>query len=97
VLPLNKNSYCVVDKGKAGHFVQKSAVDLAEISGEVVEIFYKSDMSIARRLTMFGARIMRARAKKVHEELTKNPSKKLGGCGIISPSFKLRRSNDCRF
>jgi carbon monoxide dehydrogenase subunit G len=65
------------DIGKAGHFVQKSVVELVEISGGVVEISYKSDVSIAGRLSMFGDRIMRAKAQSVQQELTKNLGEKL--------------------
>ena len=59
------------DIGKAGHFVQKSIVDLREIPGGVVEISYRTDATIVGKLAMFGDRIMRAKAKKVEEEFTK--------------------------
>ena len=59
------------DIGKAGHFVQKSVVDLREISPNEVEVFYKSDVNIVGKLAMFGDRIMRAKGKKVEEEFTK--------------------------
>ena len=55
---------------KAGHFVQKSIVDLREISPNEVEVSYKSDVNIVGKLAMFGDRIMRAKAKKVEEEFT---------------------------
>jgi len=58
------------DIGKAGHFVQKSVVDLKETPEGEVEVSYKSDVSIVGKLAMFGDRIMRAKAKKVQEELT---------------------------
>ena len=65
------------DIGKAGHFVQKSFVDLKEASEGEVEISYKSDVSIVGKLAMFGDRIMRAKAKKVEEEFTTALQEKL--------------------
>jgi carbon monoxide dehydrogenase subunit G len=59
------------DIGKAGHFVQKSVVDLREIPGGEVEVSYRTDANIVGKLAMFGDRIMRAKAKKVEEEFTK--------------------------
>jgi carbon monoxide dehydrogenase subunit G len=59
------------DIGKAGHFVQKSVVDLRETQGGEVEVSYRTDATIVGKLAMFGDRIMRAKAKKVEEEFTK--------------------------
>jgi hypothetical protein len=59
------------DIGKAGHFVQKSVVDLREASGGEVEISYRTDATVVGKLAMFGDRIMKAKAKKVEEEFTK--------------------------
>jgi carbon monoxide dehydrogenase subunit G len=59
------------DIGKAGHFVQKSVVDLRETPEGEVEVSYKTDATIVGKLAMFGDRIMRAKAKKVEEEFTK--------------------------
>jgi carbon monoxide dehydrogenase subunit G len=59
------------DIGKAGHFVQKSVVDLRETPGGEVEVSYKTEATIVGKLAMFGDRIMRAKAKKVEEEFTK--------------------------
>jgi carbon monoxide dehydrogenase subunit G len=59
------------DIGKAGHFVQKSVVDLRETQGDEVEVSYRTDATIVGKLAMFGDRIMRAKAKKVEEEFTK--------------------------
>jgi len=59
------------DIGKAGHFVQKSVVDLRETQGGEVEVSYRTDVTIVGKLAMFGDRIMRAKAKKVEEEFTK--------------------------
>jgi carbon monoxide dehydrogenase subunit G len=65
------------DIGKAGHFVQKSVVDLRETTKGEVEISYKTDATIVGKLAMFGDRIMRAKAKKVEEEFTKALQEKL--------------------
>lgn len=59
------------DIGKAGHFVQKSIVDLREIPGGEVEVSYRTDATVVGKLAMFGDRIMKAKAKKVEEEFTK--------------------------
>jgi uncharacterized protein len=59
------------DIGKAGHFVQKSVVDLRETPGGEVEVSYRTDAAIVGKLAMFGDRIMKAKAKKVEEEFTK--------------------------
>jgi carbon monoxide dehydrogenase subunit G len=58
------------DIAKAGHFVQKSVVDLREIGPNEVEVSYRSDVNIVGKLAMFGDRIMKAKAKKVEEEFT---------------------------
>jgi carbon monoxide dehydrogenase subunit G len=64
---------------KAGHFVQKSVVDLREISPGEVEVCYRTDATIVGKLAMFGDRIMRAKAKKVEEEFTQALQEKLKG------------------
>jgi carbon monoxide dehydrogenase subunit G len=65
------------DMGKAGHFSHEITVDIAETSQEEVEISYKADVNIVGRLATFGERIMRAKAKSVGEEFTKNLQNKL--------------------
>jgi len=69
------------DIAKAGHFVQKSIVDLRETGAGEVEVSYKSDVNIVGKLAMFGDRIMRAKAKKVEEEFTKALQERLEGIG----------------
>jgi carbon monoxide dehydrogenase subunit G len=59
------------DMGRAGHLIQKSAVDLRETTEDDVEVTYKTEATIVGKLAMFGDRIMRAKAKKVEEEFTK--------------------------
>ena len=66
---------------KAGYFVQKSFVDLREISPSEVEVSYKSDVSIVGKLAMFGDRIMKAKAKKVEEEFTTALQERLKSMG----------------
>jgi hypothetical protein len=69
------------DIAKAGHFVQKSLVDLKEISPGEVEVFYRTDVNIVGKLAMFGDRVMRAKAKKVEEEFTLALQERLGRMG----------------
>ena len=59
------------DVGKAGHFAHKTTVDLEETPEGQVEVLYTSDVSIVGRLATFGDKIMRAKARKMEEELTK--------------------------
>ena len=65
------------DIGKAGTFTQKTSVDLTEISKDSVEILYSSNVALVGRLATFGERIMRAKAKQVGEEITKNLQERL--------------------
>jgi carbon monoxide dehydrogenase subunit G len=58
------------DIAKVGHFVQKSVVNLREISPTEVELSYRTDATIVGKLAMFGDRMIRAKAKKVEEEFT---------------------------
>jgi hypothetical protein len=58
------------DIAKAGHFVQKSVVDLREISPSEVELSYRTNATIVGKLAMFGDRMIRAKAKKVEVEFT---------------------------
>ena len=66
---------------KAGYFVQKSLVDLREISPSEVEVSYKSDVNIVGKLAMFGDRIMKAKAKKVEKEFTMALQERLKSLG----------------
>jgi carbon monoxide dehydrogenase subunit G len=65
------------DVAKAGNFNMETIVNLKEISKDEVEVSYSSNVSIVGRLATFGERIMRAKAKSVSEELTKNLQEKL--------------------
>jgi len=66
------------DIGKAGHFTQKTRIDLKETEGGEVEISYQCHANIVGKLAMFGDRIMRAKAKKVETEFSDALRKKLG-------------------
>jgi carbon monoxide dehydrogenase subunit G len=63
--------------GGMGTFTHEMTVNLAEISKDEVEISYKANISIVGRLATFGERIMRAKADKVGEEITRNLQEKL--------------------
>ena len=65
------------DIAKAGHFVQKSWVDLQETPDGEVEVSYKTEVNIVGKLATFGDRIMRAKAKKVETEFTKKLQERL--------------------
>jgi len=65
------------DIGKAGHFTQKTAIDLKEMDSGDVEISYQSNASIVGKLAMFGDRILRAKAKEVESEFSDALKKKL--------------------
>jgi carbon monoxide dehydrogenase subunit G len=63
--------------GKMGTFSVMLEVHLNEIKSGEVEVDYKTDVNIVGKLATFGERIMRAKAKTVGEEFTKNLQKKL--------------------
>jgi carbon monoxide dehydrogenase subunit G len=63
--------------GGMGTFTHEMTVSLAEIAKNEVEVSYKTNISIVGRLATFGERIMRAKADKVGEELTRNLQGKL--------------------
>ncbi len=65
------------DIGKMGTFTCEVIVNLVEISKDEVEVLYRMNVNIVGRLATFGERIMRAKAKSVGEEFTKNLQEKL--------------------
>ncbi len=65
------------DITKAGTFTQETSVNLTEVSNDEVEVSYSSNVSLVGRLATFGERIMRAKAKSVGEEFTRNLQEKL--------------------
>ncbi len=62
---------------KAGTFTQKTTVSLTELSKDMVEIAYCSNVSLVGRLATFGDRIMRAKAKEMGEQVTQNLAARL--------------------
>jgi len=65
------------DLGKAGTFKQETTVDLKEVPGGKVEVSYRSNVMIVGRLSTFGDRIMRAKAKDVEKQFTQALQEKL--------------------
>jgi carbon monoxide dehydrogenase subunit G len=63
--------------GKLGTFTMELIVDLKELASGEVEVNYSSSVNIVGKLATFGERIMRAKAKQVVEDFTKNLQKKL--------------------
>jgi len=63
--------------GKLGTFTMELTVDLNELPGGMVDVAYVSSVNIVGKLATFGERIMRAKAKQVVEDFTKNLQKKL--------------------
>jgi len=63
--------------GKLGTFTCDVTVNLAEVSKDEVEVSYQTNVNIVGRLATFGERIMRAKAKSVGEEFTRNLQAKL--------------------
>jgi len=65
------------DIGKAGTFTQETIVRLTELSKDTVEITYHSNVSLVGRLSTFGERIMRAKARDLESEFTHNLQERL--------------------
>jgi carbon monoxide dehydrogenase subunit G len=65
--------------GKMGTFTCDVTVKLAELPKDEVELSYQTNVNIVGRLATFGERIMRAKAKSVGEEFTRNLQEKLKG------------------
>jgi carbon monoxide dehydrogenase subunit G len=65
------------DIGKAGTFTQETTVSLKELSKDRVEISYHSNVSLVGRLSTFGERIMRAKAKELERDFTQNLQERL--------------------
>jgi carbon monoxide dehydrogenase subunit G len=67
------------DVTKLGNFSSEIEVKLAETSPNNVVVSYTANISLVGRLATFGERIMRAKAKEVGEEFTKNLQEKIKG------------------
>jgi hypothetical protein len=65
------------DIGKAGHFTQKTIIDLKENEGDEVEISYQCNANIVGKLAMFGDRILKTKAKKLEADFTAALKEKL--------------------
>lgn len=63
--------------GGMGTVMGDVIVDFKEINKEDVEITYKMSVNIVGKLSAVGDRIMRAKAKSMEEEITKNFQTKL--------------------
>lgn len=61
----------------AATFTQETSVSLTEIANGIVEVSYRSNVSLVGRLVTFGERIMQSKAKSVAEEFTRNLQAKL--------------------
>lgn len=64
---------------KAATFTHQTAIDLKETSKDEVEVSYRSNVRIVGRLSIFGDRIMTAKANEVEGEFTEALKKKLSG------------------
>ncbi len=60
------------DALKAGTFHQESVLDLTEISSNEVEVSYSANTRVVGKLATFGEKIMRATAKKLGDQFSKN-------------------------
>lgn len=63
--------------GKMGTFNVVLEVNMKEVAPKEIEVSYVTDANIVGKLATFGERIMRAKAKTVGEEITKNLQAKL--------------------
>jgi carbon monoxide dehydrogenase subunit G len=67
------------DVTRLGNFSTEIEVKLNETSPNVVYVSYAANISLVGPLATFGDRIIRARAKEVGAEFTKNLQEKLSG------------------
>ena len=67
------------DVTKLGNFSSEIEVRLTETAPNNVDVSYTANISLVGRLATFGERVMRAKAKDVGEEFTKNLQEKLKG------------------
>jgi carbon monoxide dehydrogenase subunit G len=77
------------DLNKAGTFSQETVVYLKEVSKDEVEVSFRSDISITGRLTTFGDRILRAKAKQVGDEFTQALNDRLSGQDPVVSELKV--------
>jgi carbon monoxide dehydrogenase subunit G len=67
------------DVTKLGNFSSEIEVKLNETAPNNVDVSYTANISLVGRLATFGERVMRAKAKDVGEEFTRNLQEKLKG------------------
>lgn len=67
------------DVTKLGNFSSEIEVKLTETKPGNVDVSYTANISLVGRLATFGERVMRAKAKSVGEEFTKNLQERLVG------------------
>ena len=60
------------DVTKLGNFSFDLEMNLKETKKNLIDVSYKSNVSLVGRLATFGERVMRAKSKSVSEEFTKN-------------------------
>ncbi len=65
------------DITRINHIDMKSVVELRESSDGQVEICYNVNINLTGKVVMFGDRILRAKAMKMREELTRALSDKI--------------------
>ena len=65
------------DVTKLGNFSFDLEMNLKETKKNLIDVSYKSNVSLVGRLATFGERVMRAKSKSVSEEFTKNLQAKL--------------------
>ncbi len=63
--------------GKMGTFTVVLEVTMKEVAPKTIDVTYHTDANIVGKLATFGERIMRAKAKTIGEEITKNLQAKL--------------------
>jgi len=66
------------DVTKLGNFSSEIEVKLTETAPNNVDVSYTANVSLVGKLATFGERVMRAKAKEVGDEFTKNLQEKLG-------------------
>ena len=66
--------------GKSGKFVHNTVIDLME-DNKVVEVCYSSDVNIAGAMAALGNRVIKAKARKLEEEIARALQEKLQSLG----------------
>ena len=67
------------DITRTNHISMKSVVNITEPCAAKVEVSYTAPISVTGKLSMFGDRIMRAKAKQIQEDFTRALSEKVRG------------------